>query len=67
MPPNQKSIVNKVTIDKMKKVAYIVNTVHRSLLEIVDLHATLDSGKITGVPVDKAVSIAVDNLLKVFK
>jgi len=51
----------------MKKVAYIVNTVHRSLLEIDDLHATLDSGKITGVPVDKAVSIAVDNLLKVFK
>jgi phosphoglycerate dehydrogenase-like enzyme len=53
--------VNKVTIDKMKKVAYIVNTAHGSLLEIDELHATLDSDKIAGV------TVAVDNLLDVFK
>ena len=52
MLPNQKSFVDKVTIDIMKNGTYIVQRTQRSLLEIDDMLTELDFDKIADITVN---------------
>jgi D-3-phosphoglycerate dehydrogenase len=50
--PDQRPLVDKEMISKMKAGAYLVNTARGSLLDVEAVLAGLDSGQISGVAVD---------------